>query len=170
MSFREITLLRRLFITNDQKHKGSIRFIVDLANVIRRYEWIWREGGQWARVTASCCILGRGFGPQTQLRTHTHAHIQLVMNKGSNLRLCCKSDNIPIIGRGRHNSEWQCMCALLFPLGSVVYHPHQQPCYLLQSSDLETSFFIAPYSFNWLSLRTLFLQLVSNDSGFPETR
>lgn len=102
--------------------------------------------------------------------THTHVHIQLVMNKGSNPRLRCKSDDIPIIGRSCHIAGWQCMCVLLFPSGSGVHHAHQQPCYLPQTSDLRTSFFISPCSFNWLSLMMCPLQLVSNDSGFPVTR
>lgn len=38
--------------------------------------------------------------------THTHTHtLQLVMNKAGNLRLCSKSDDIPIIGRSRHFAE-----------------------------------------------------------------
>ncbi len=42
----------------------------------------------------------------------------------------------------------------------VIFHRHQ---------IWGHPFFITPCSFNWLSLRTPFLRLVSNDSGFPAT-
>lgn len=153
------------------RNTGSIRFIVDLANIIRQDGWIWREGGRWARVTASCCICSCGIGPQTTEYTHTHTHahvhLQLVMNKGNNLRPCCKSDDIPIIGKWHHRMtvhlcvtvSFRKWCIILIS-NPVIFHRHQ---------IWGHPFFIAPSTFNWLSLRTLFLQLVSNDSGFPAT-
>lgn len=72
-----------------------------------------------------------------------------------------------IIGRSHHIPGWQCMCVTSFYRKWCVSSPSAT---LLSSTDIRCgsiSFFIAPCSFNWLSLKMLFLQLVSNDSDFP---
>lgn len=93
------------------------------------------------------------------------------MNKGSNLKLRRKSDDNPVIGRSCHITGWQCMCVCYFFLQEAV-------CIILISNPVifrrhqiwGRPFFITPCSFNWLSLKMLLLQLVSNDSGFPVYR
>lgn len=73
----------------------------------------------------------------THVRRGTHEHTQqLVMNKKSDLRLCCKSDDIPLI-----ITIAVMVCALLSSLTAVLSSP------LLTSSD--TLFFVPPCSFKF---------------------